>query len=140
MIWTKKIESALPYAFILQRVAPGTVRFRAAGQRIFNLLKVDARGMPLSTLFHPDTRNPLGDLLENAFCEPAILGLPLVSPSTVLRPAMHGAMILLRCKMTKDRQTGCWARLSRQIHRYHAPAALKSTANSRSGARPWVQS
>ena len=90
-----KIDSALPYTFILQRVAPGTARFRVAGQRIYDLLKMDARGMPFSTLFHSNTRDTLRDLLENAFCEPAIVGLPLVSPATVLRPAMHGAMILL---------------------------------------------
>ena len=90
-----RIDHALPYAFILQRVAPGTSRFRVAGQRIHDLLKMDARGMPFSTLFHLDTHNALADMLESAFYEPAILGLPLVSKGTVLRPALHGAMILL---------------------------------------------
>jgi hypothetical protein len=90
-----KIDLALPYAFILQRVAPGTARFRVAGQRIYDLLKMDARGMPFSTLFQPEARDALADLIETAFCEPAILGLPLMSASTLLRPRLQGAIVLL---------------------------------------------
>lgn len=90
-----KIDHALPHAFILQRVAPGTARFRVAGQRIFEMLKMDARGMPFSTLFHPEAHEKIADLIEIAFAEPAILGLPLVSQSTLTRPKMHGAMLLL---------------------------------------------
>lgn len=90
-----KIDRALPYAFILQRVAPGTARFRVAGQRIHDLLKMDARGMPFTTLFEPAARETVSDLIETAFAEPAILGLPLVSERAVLRPQLHGAMLLL---------------------------------------------
>ncbi len=90
-----KIDHALPHAFILQRVAPGTARFRVAGQRIFEMLKMDARGMPFSTLFHPQAHEGIADFIEIAFGEPAILGLPLISPSTLTRPKIEGAMLLL---------------------------------------------
>ena len=90
-----QIDTALPYAFILQRVAPGTARFRVAGQRIYDLLKMDARGMPFSTLFQPEARDDITDLIEAAFGEPAIIGLPLVSAGGLLQPEMRGAVILL---------------------------------------------
>lgn len=90
-----RIDGALPYAFILQRVAPGTARFRVAGQKVHELLKMDARGMPFSTLFQTHTRDEIAELIETAFGDPAVLGLPLVSTGTLLKPQVHGAMILL---------------------------------------------
>ena len=90
-----KIDAALPFAFILQRVAPGTARFRVAGQRVHDHLKMDARGMPFSTLFQGPSRDGISDLLEEAFGEPAIIGVPLISHGTLIRPTVHGAMILL---------------------------------------------
>lgn len=89
------IDQALPYSFILQKVAPGVARFRVAGQQIHKLLKMDARGMPLTSLFHQDARDAIKDSLERAFQTPAIVGLPLISQGGLLRPTMHGAMLLL---------------------------------------------
>ena len=90
-----KIEQVLPSAFILQRVAQGTARFRVAGQRIHDLLKLDPRGMPFSTLFDQDEHYNLRNLVEGAFSDPAIVGLPLLSHGNMLRPALSGAMLLL---------------------------------------------
>lgn len=100
-----KIDHALPHAFILQRVAPGTARFRVAGQRLHDLLKMDARGMPLSTLFMPDARDQLQSLLETAFTTPAIVGIPLMSPGSLLRPSLKGTMLLLPLRDKDDRTT-----------------------------------
>jgi hypothetical protein len=90
-----EIDSALPHAFILQRVAPGVARMRVAGQQLHELLKMDARGMPISTFFHADARNQVADLIEKAFSEPAIVTLPLVSPGNVVRAPLTGTMLLL---------------------------------------------
>jgi len=90
-----KIDFVLPHAFILQRVAPGTARMRVAGQKLHDLLKMDARGMPLTTLFQPQARDQIKDLLEAAFMEPAILSFPLLSPGSLMRPEITGAMLLL---------------------------------------------
>lgn len=90
-----KIDQALPHAFILQRVAPGTARFRVAGQRLYDLLKMDARGMPLGTLFLPEARAQAQQLLEAAFAGPAIVSIPLVSPGSLLRSSLNGTMLLL---------------------------------------------
>ncbi|SFS10234.1 PAS domain-containing protein [Yoonia litorea] len=99
------IESVLPHAFILQRVAAGTARFRVAGQRIHDLLKMDPRGMPFSTLFQQQTHDDLRELTEAAFADPAIVGLPLVSDGGVLRPGLSGALLLLPMRDTAGETT-----------------------------------
>ncbi|MEO0904721.1 MAG: PAS domain-containing protein [Pseudomonadota bacterium] len=100
-----KIDRALPYAFILQRVAPGTARFRVAGQRLHDLLKMDARGMPLTTLFQADAREQVQDLLEAAFTGPAIVSIPLASPGSMLRPPLSGTMLLLPLRDRENKAT-----------------------------------
>jgi len=90
-----QIDGVLPYAFILQRVAPGVARFRVAGQKLHELIKIDARGMPFSTLFQTSERENIKSLIEAAFEEPAIIGLPLISPAAVFQPAMQASMLLL---------------------------------------------
>ena len=90
-----QIETVLPYAFILQRVAAGTARFRVAGQRVHDLLKMDPRGMPFSTLFQPEDHQDLRHLLESAFQDPAIVGLPLRAPGGLVRPALDAALLML---------------------------------------------
>ncbi|MBQ2263323.1 MAG: PAS domain-containing protein [Loktanella sp.] len=90
-----RIDAALPYAFILQRVAPGVARMRVAGQHIHDLLRMDARGMPVSILFAPDSRDRLCDLVETAFTQPAIVAASLISPAQTFRPALTGTILLL---------------------------------------------
>jgi len=35
----RQLDAALPHAFVLRRVGPGTARFRVAGQRLHTLLR-----------------------------------------------------------------------------------------------------
>ncbi|WP_286131033.1 PAS domain-containing protein [Loktanella sp. 5RATIMAR09] len=100
-----QIDDALPHAFILQRVAPGTARFRVAGQRLHDLLKMDARGMPFSTVLLPEARDQAQALLESAFSSPAIVSIPLISPATLLRPALRGTVLLLPLRDSDDNTT-----------------------------------
>ncbi len=100
-----QIDNALPNAFILQRVAPGTARFRVAGQRLHDLLKMDARGMPFSTIFLPEARDQAQSLLESAFSSPAIVSIPLISPATILRPALQGRVLLLPLRDSDNNTT-----------------------------------
>lgn len=90
-----QIDAALPHTFILQRVAPGIARMRVAGQQLHDLLKMDARGMPISTFFLPEARDQLAGLIEAAFSEPAIIAVPLYSPGSLIKPSLTGAMLLL---------------------------------------------
>ncbi|WP_322892518.1 MULTISPECIES: PAS domain-containing protein [unclassified Yoonia] len=90
-----QIDAALPYAFVLQRVAPGVARMRVAGQRIHDLLRMDARGMPVSILFAPGSRDALSDLVETAFVRPAIIAADLIAPAQLFHPALAGRIMLL---------------------------------------------
>ncbi|WP_043699297.1 PAS domain-containing protein [Yoonia vestfoldensis] len=89
------IDAALPHAFILQRVAPGVARMRVAGQKIHDLLRMDARGMPISVLFGPDSRDSLRDLVETAFTQPAIVAASLLSAGQMFRPALPATILML---------------------------------------------
>lgn len=90
-----KIDRVLPHAFILQRVAPGIARIRVAGQKMHEFLKMDARGMPLSTLFQPEARDEIQRLVDAAFTDPAIVTLPLLSPGGLMQAPISGTMMLL---------------------------------------------
>lgn len=89
------IDDAIPHAFILQRVAPGIGRIRVAGQRLNELIKMDARGMPISSFFAPDARDQLAKLVEAAFRDPAIMSIPLTAPGGFGRTVVTGRMLLL---------------------------------------------
>lgn len=90
-----EIDALLPFAFILHRVAPRVARIRVAGQRIHDLLRMDARGMPVSILFTPASRDRLGDLVETAFTSPAIIAANLLAPAQLFRPALAATILML---------------------------------------------
>ncbi|MBQ1202448.1 MAG: PAS domain-containing protein, partial [Loktanella sp.] len=90
-----QIDPVLPFAFILQRVAPRVARIRVAGQKIHDLLRMDARGMPMSILFTPDSRDKLTDLVETAFTSPAIIAARLLAPAQLFRPALPATILML---------------------------------------------
>ncbi|WP_106744268.1 PAS domain-containing protein [Yoonia maritima] len=94
-IQPRKIDDALPHTFILQRIAPGIARMRVAGQKLHDLLKMDARGMPIGTFFAPEARDELTQLVETAFTEPAIIALPLYAPGNIVRAPLTGTMLML---------------------------------------------
>lgn len=97
-----QLDHVLPHAFILQRVAPGTARFRVAGQRLHDLLKMDARGLPLSVLFAPEARPVMQDIVEQAFAGPAIVELALRSEPSRFRSPITGRMLLLPMRDQHD--------------------------------------
>ena len=90
-----EIDAALPYCFILQHVATGTARFRVAGQQVCDLIKMDARGMPISALFAPAAHNDLRKMIEMTVQGPAIVGIPLVSEAKGQAASADGQMLLL---------------------------------------------
>ena len=101
----QQIDDALPHAFILQRVAPGVARMRVAGQQLHDLLKMDARGMPISTFFVPEARDEVAGLVESAFASPAIVAIQVVSPGSMLRQEVTGTMLLLPLRDAKGDTT-----------------------------------
>ncbi len=90
-----RIDSALPYSFILDRVAPGVGRLRVAGQKLSSFVGMDARGMPLTAFFTADARDMVMEHTETVFSRPALVELPLMSVRSLGRPRLTGKMLLL---------------------------------------------
>lgn len=90
-----RIDRALPCSFIGERLAPGVVRMRVAGQQLNTYLGMEARGMPLSVFFTPESRDILAMQVDRVFDTPAIIALPLVTPRRLLRRSLKGWILLL---------------------------------------------
>jgi hypothetical protein len=89
------IAGALENTFLLERVAPGIARFRIAGMQLHDLMGMDVRGMPLSSLIEPAGRNRLAEALESVFAGPGTLEIWLEAESGIGRPALQGRMLIL---------------------------------------------
>ncbi len=96
-----RIDAALPHSCVLERIAPGVARIRVAGQKLSAHLSGDARGLPLSTLFQPASRQRLAELLEMVFDEPALVDLPVLSEAGLGRPPLSGRLLLLPLRDAK---------------------------------------
>lgn len=73
----RDIALALDYAFVLERVAPGVVRFRVAGGHLAHLMGMDLRGMPVTALAQAAHRDMLAAQLDRVFDLPATLDMQL---------------------------------------------------------------
>lgn len=91
----REMSGVLENAFILERLATGLARFRLAGSHVNELVGLEVRGMPLSSIFTPDGRKVLSDALQAVFDEPATVRLLIESPAEFGRPEINGEMILL---------------------------------------------
>jgi len=92
------IESALEHAFIIERIAPGVARLRIAGSRLSDLMGMEVRGMPITSLLTQESRRNVSTVLEEVFQTPAISVLNLVSEETAANPRLEGRMIFLPLK------------------------------------------
>jgi hypothetical protein len=92
------IESALEYAFILERVAPGVARMRIAGTHLHDVMGMEARGMPITAFFEHDCRTRVSGLLEEVFQTPGVAELQLQSSGSLGQPELEARMILLPLK------------------------------------------
>ncbi len=105
------IESALEYTFILERIAPGMARLRIAGSHLADLMGMEVRGMPLTSLISPEGRRQLGDTLEDVFQRPSVCEFQLSSAVGFDKPALEARMILLPLKSDLgdvSRALGCF--------------------------------
>jgi hypothetical protein len=147
----RRIEDALEYAFILERIAPGMARFRLAGMHLNDLMGMEVRGMPLTTFFEPEARREVGEALEAVFERPAITRLDLGGEVGFGRTALEGRMLLLPLKSDFGEVTrvlgclGTHGRIGRTPRRFHvtgaqveplAPGLAPVPAGAPAGARP----
>ena len=89
------IAGALENTFLLERVAPGIARFRIAGMQLHNLMGMDVRGMPLSSLIEPAGRSRLAEALETVFSGPAALEMWLEGERGIGRPELEARLLVL---------------------------------------------
>ncbi|MFQ5438573.1 MAG: PAS domain-containing protein [Paracoccaceae bacterium] len=110
----RRIESALEHAFILEQ-APGAPRFRLAGQRICELMGMEIRSMPATSVIAPGCRAQFTALIQTLFVNPAVLvldldcarpGQPGLKAEMLLLPLTNDAGIVTRilgCMVTAGR-------------------------------------
>ncbi|PIV76651.1 MAG: hypothetical protein COW55_00870 [Rhodobacteraceae bacterium CG17_big_fil_post_rev_8_21_14_2_50_65_11] len=132
------LGDALRHAFLIDRVRPGALRFRLAGQHLSRLMGMDVRGMPLRAFFEIRDRKLLMEKAEQMFEDPATLLLQLVSDAqgrALLQGQMHllplrGASGLVDCALgvlATDGPVGLPPRRFRIRHAALSPLALRTT-------------
>lgn len=89
------LEGVLAHAFVLERIAAGLARFRIAGAHMNDVMGSDVRGMPLSAVFMPESRDLLSEVLTDAFDAPAVVRLNVMSEGGFGRKEVRGRMLLL---------------------------------------------
>ncbi|WP_309664999.1 PAS domain-containing protein [Tabrizicola sp.] len=89
------ISGALDRVFLAERIGPGLVQIRLAGNSLSEIAGMDPRGLPLSCLFPPEGRATLARVIERVFEGPVAADLHLQSNREIARPLLDGRMILL---------------------------------------------
>jgi hypothetical protein len=92
------IELALSCAFIIERTALGVGRLRIAGSHLCDLMGMEVRGMPLTSLFTSASRQTVTRLMEEVFQAPAVAHLTLSAARAPQRPELPARMVLLPLK------------------------------------------
>ena len=92
------IESALEYTFVLERIAPGMARIRIAGSHLSDLMGMEVRGMPLTSLIAPSCRRQLNDVIEDVCQRPAVCELRMSGETTATKPHLDARLLLLPLK------------------------------------------
>lgn len=89
------IEGALEYAFLAERIAPGMAKIRVAGSHLSDLIGMEVSGMPMSSLFAPESREALARDVTRMFAEPAILRARLRAEEGFGKPEIDGHLLLM---------------------------------------------
>jgi hypothetical protein len=89
------MADCLDKVFLIERIAVGHARFRLAGMGLNDIMGMDVRGMPFSTLFEPVARSRIAQELEQVFTAPSIMEIWLEAERSTGRPALSGRMMLL---------------------------------------------
>lgn len=127
------IAGALEQVFLVERIAPGLARFRLAGMGVSEVMGMDVRGMPLSSVFDPAARERLSPALETVFRDHVALDLWLEAERGMGRPDLAARMMLLPLVSTRgltDLALGCLAldgEIGRAPRRFAISALLSET-------------
>lgn len=89
------IEGALSFAFVAELLAPGHARMRIAGTHLCDIMGMEVRGMPVSAMFTPVSRDQLSRVLGEVFNAPARVDLDLIAERRIGKPELKARMLLL---------------------------------------------
>lgn len=89
------IQGALANAFILERVAPSVSRVRIAGSVLNDLMGMEVRGMPLSSLFTPAARDMVHRVMNEVYETPSVASIHLVSEGKYGKDTLHAQMLIM---------------------------------------------
>ncbi len=95
LIDPRGIAGALESCFLAERIAPGQARFRLAGMGLCDLMGMDLRGMPLTSLIDPASRTSFAAAVAPALAGTGPVTLVLEAERGLGRPALEGRMLLL---------------------------------------------
>jgi hypothetical protein len=138
----RAISGALEHAFVLERVARGVGRFRLAGMHLNDVLGMEVRGMPLTALILPESRDEMSAALTAVFDEPAIVRLTLVSDTGLGRSPMEARMILMPLRSDLgdvSRVLGCFVaegKIGRAPRRFGVTSQSRKTLIGYGEGRP----
>lgn len=88
----RQFESALENTFIVEKLAPDTMRVRLAGTKICEMMGMEMRGMEPGALIQEVDRVRFERLLNVVMNEPAVIELKLAAPN---RAGVYRAKMLL---------------------------------------------
>ena len=142
------LEGALEFALMLEQIAPGVARIRVAGMHINELLGMEVRGMPLTTLFAPEARSQVTDALKKVVADPRVADIHLTSGAAIGRPALDGRLYLAPLENTHGgtpriigclQSRGCIGRAPRRfdISRLHTRRIIATAQESARAPTDW---
>jgi len=91
----RRIEDALEYAFIAEKVTERLAKLRVAGAHLSDLAGMAVSGMPLGCMFTQSARAHLAEATQPLFANPAVIRLDMRSPSGTSRDPIEAKMLLL---------------------------------------------
>lgn len=133
----------LEYVFVLEHVATGISRLRVAGSHISTLMGMEVRGMPLTALFSPQSRDKISALVDEVIETPCLVEVSLTSHGSRDQPRIEGKLFLAPLKDengTVTRLLGCLqttGRTGRTPRRFDEVQATRRPLNQ---ARPFQPS
>jgi hypothetical protein len=86
---------ALAQSFLLERIAPSLARIRVTGRHLCDLMGIDMQGLPLTSLFLPEARPTVIEILSAVFEEPAVARATLSSPGGIGRRKLEARLLIL---------------------------------------------
>lgn len=89
------IAMALDCVFLIEQIAPGHARIRLAGMHLCDLLGMDVRGMPVTSLLEPVARDRLSAALPALFRGESLIEIGLEAERGIGRPTLEARMVLL---------------------------------------------